>query len=152
MNIMELLEKVNAGGVVAVVVIILSLIEITPIKLSPLAWVGKRVNKEVNARMDKMEKGMSSFGSKLDEHIAQSYRNKILSFQGELLANQKHTLEEFNEVIEACQKYEKHCKENKVENDKCTLAINFIKWSFSECQKKHNFAIVPETVKNEADI
>ena len=65
MTVGEVLTNVSAGGILSVIVLILSLIEITPIKISPLKWIGKRINKEKIEKVDKFEK-------KLDEHIAQS--------------------------------------------------------------------------------
>lgn len=145
MTFLDILSSINAGGVVAVLVIILSLIEITPIKISPLSWIGKRVNKEVNEKIGKMEDGMKAFDVKIDtldgklnEHIAQSYRNKIFEFQEKLLDGCK-SLEQFTECLEAIEKYETFCEENEVKNEKCKLAIDYIKRAYKQCQDNRDF-------------
>lgn len=136
MNIATMMNNMTTGGILSIVIIILSLIEITPIKISPLKWIGKRVNAEAMERLTKVE-------AKLDEHIAQSYRNKILSAQNSLLNGQRLTQEEFNEIIEACQNYEQYCEENKLRNEKCKLAISYIYHSYKKCQDERTFAHLP---------
>lgn len=139
MNILELIKQLHSGNIVAFAVIVLSLIEFAPIKicpLSPLRWIGKRVNGETIDRLNKVE-------SKLDEHIAQSYRNKILQAQNSLLAGSCFTKEEFDEIIDACENYEAYCKANKVPNEKCKLAISYIYHSYKLCQDNRSFANLP---------
>lgn len=97
-------------------------------------------------KLDKIEK-------KLDEHIAQSYRNKILTFQNECIRGDRHTYEQFSEVIEAIENYENYCKENKVNNQKCVLAIEYIKEIYRQCQNTSDFAPMWNTqaIINEAE-
>lgn len=139
MTLFEIIQKINVGGFLSVAVILLSLIEIVPIKicpLSPLKWIGKRINSEAISRLDNVEK-------KLDEHIAQSYRNKILSAQNKLLMGQMFTMEEFDEIIEACENYEQYCKDNKIPNEKCKLAIQYIYDYYQTCKTNRSFANLP---------
>ena len=94
------------------------------------------VQKELAEIKDQVQKT----DKKLDEHIAQSYRNKILTFQNECIAGVRHTYEQFSEVIEAIENYENHCKENNVNNQKCVLAIEYIKEIYRQCQNTSDFA------------
>lgn len=144
MTLAAFMDKLSAGSLVSIVVIILSLVEITPIKLSPLAWIGKRINADAIKRLEELEKRLNKVDGKLDEHVAQSYRNKILEAQNKLLTGHVFTLEEFDEIIEACGKYETHCKENNVQNDKCKLAINYIHHCYKVCQDTRSFANLPQ--------
>lgn len=82
---------------------------------------------------------IKKINDKLDEHIAQSYRNKILLFQNELFLKRRHTIEEWDEVIEALEKYNKHCKANNVDNEKIQLAEEYIKTVYKQCQLKADF-------------
>ena len=139
MSILNIIKSLHSGNIVAIAVLILGLVEVTPIKicpLSPLKWIGKRVNADTNERLEKVEK-------KLDEHIAQSYRNKILEAQNKLLSGHVFTLEEFDEIIDACSNYETYCKENEVPNEKCKLAISYIYHCYKSCQDNRSFADLP---------
>lgn len=97
-------------------------------------------------KLEKIEK-------KLDEHIAQSYRNKILTFQNECIRGDRHTYEQFTEVIEAIENYENYCKDNNVNNQKCILAIEYIKEIYRQCQNTSDFAPMWNTqIINESDM
>lgn len=138
MTVAEVFENISAGGILSALVIILSLIEITPIKVSPLKWIGKRLNKETIEKVDKFEK-------KLDEHIAQSYRDKIMGFQEDLLRSglSNRTQETWAEIINACEAYEKYIKDYDIPNGLCEQAINFIKESYHTCLINRDFALLP---------
>lgn len=143
MTLNTIMNQINAGSVVSVVVLVSALVEITPVKFSPLAWLGKRINTETNKRLDELEKRLDAVDGKLDEHVAQSYRNKIFDAQKKLLAGHVFTIEEFDEIIDACSKYEQYCKDNGVPNDKCKLAIGYLHHVYKQCQDNRSFANLP---------
>lgn len=137
----ETVSSVSVGGWLSVVVILSLFIEITPfIKFNPIGWLGKHLNAPMDERVTKIEK-------KLDEHIAQSYRTKILGFQDSLLVDdtsyRRYTKEQYDEVIDSISLYEKYCKENKVDNGKCVMAIAFIKHCYERCQNESSFPSLP---------
>lgn len=130
----SILNYLGVGGILFIILSVF--IEIVPIKVYPIKWLGERLNAGMKERTDKLEK-------KLDEHIAQSYRNKILLAQSDLLNKRLFTQEEFDEVIDACTAYESFCKDNEVVNDKCTLAIRYIKRTYEYCQNNRSFINLP---------
>lgn len=138
-KIYEIISNMSLGGWLSMFVIISLFIEITPIKINPVGWLGGRLNATMNAKVDIIE-------AKVDEHIAQSYRNKILSFQDSILLQgpTSFTQEQYNEVIDAITAYETYCKDNKINNDKCVLAIGYIKRCYSNCQNNRSFSSLPD--------
>ena len=141
-KIYELITTLSVGGWLAIFVILSLLIEVTPIKINPVGWLGERLNAKMYKRVDKIE-------AKLDQHIAQSYRNKILSFQDSLLLDgcSTFTKEQYDEVIDSISLYEEYCKENKIDNDKCVLAIDYIKRCYETCQNNRSFSNLPANVR-----
>ena len=135
----ETIKGLSISGWFTIFIIISLFVEIVPFKVNPIGWLGDRLNAPMYKKVAKIE-------SKLDEHIAQSYRNKILAFQDLLLSQSytEFTKEQYDEVIEAIDNYENYCKENEITNDKCTLAINYIKRCYTECQNKRSFSSLPE--------
>lgn len=126
----QILNYLGVGGFALVFLSVF--VEITPIKVNPIQWLGSRLFKVQTDKMDRIEK-------KIDEHIAQSYRNKILAFQNECLNGQRHTQEQFDEVLDACEAYEEYTKANKMSNGKAKLAIDYIKRVYSKCQDSRDF-------------
>lgn len=113
-------------------IIIFSLIEVTPIKFSPLQWIGKRLNAEALIRITKMEK-------KLDEHIAESYRNNILRVQDKLLRSELLTREEWEKALKNCEDYERYIRENNLSNDLVNEAMKYIHRKYQEALNSVSF-------------
>lgn len=90
---MEIKELLTDGGITLLV--ILTLVQIAPIKIDPWSWLAKTIGKFINADIT----------AKLDAHIAMddkrtadAHRARILHFNNELLRDIPHTKEEFIEV------------------------------------------------------
>lgn len=135
MNINTIIENITAGGIVSVLIIVASLVEITPIKFSPLQWIGKRLNAEALLRITKMEK-------KLDEHIAESYRNNILRVQDKLLRGELLTREEWEKALKNCEDYEKYIKDNELSNDLVNEAMKYIHRKYQEALNNVSFQLL----------
>lgn len=135
MDIKAMFDSISAGGIVSVLFIILSLIEITPLKFSPLQWIGKRVNAESLIRLSKMEK-------KLDEHIAESYRNNILKVQDKLIRGELLTREEWEKALKNCEDYERYIRENELSNDLVNEAMKFIHRKYQDALNSASFQIL----------
>ncbi len=126
------------GGWTSLFVVCCLCIEIAPIKVNPIGWLGKHLNADMNKRVDESEK-------KLDNHVAEGYRNYILNFQRALLDNPtaQFTYEEWKKAIKSCQDYENYCKENIIANDIITQAILFIRSEYQDALKNNNMLSLP---------
>lgn len=133
----ESVKEISVGGFVSIFVLISLFIEITPIKLNPIQWLGNRINKTMFDKVNNIEK-------KVDQHIAEGYRNSILNFQDKLLNNNTNfTLEEWQKVIDTCTAYEEYCKENDIPNDVIKLAIQYINQEYLKALGNKNFLNLP---------
>lgn len=110
------------------------LIEITPIKINPLSWLGRVINKDLVNKLNKID-------NKLDDHIVKSYRNDILRFQEKLLfcPDKTFTREAWNQVLDSCDKYDAYIKDNHISNGQVTEAMKYIKASYQEVLKNRKF-------------
>ena len=54
--------------------------EVTPIKVSPLAWIGKRVNRDVNEKIDKIQEQVDGIEYKNDMKDLADVRNRLISY------------------------------------------------------------------------
>lgn len=137
MTVLEFFKNLSMSGWTSLFVIVCMLIEITPIKVNPVGWLGKHLNASMNERVDKIEK-------KLDNHIADGYRNYILSFQDKLLKESCFTMEEWKKVISSCSDYETYCEENDIKNDVVSQAMAFIRAEYQDALQSHNFLNLPK--------
>lgn len=139
MTLLDFFKNLSMGGWTSLLVVVSLMIEIAPIKINPVGWLGKRLNASMSTRVDEIEK-------KLDNHVAEGYRNYILNFQRELLndTNTQFTFEEWKKAIKSCQDYETYCEENHIENDIISQAILFIRGKYQEALQTNNILSLPK--------
>ncbi len=137
------------------VVIVLSLIQISPIKLDPWTWIGNAFNKDVldkmnqlEKRIDKVEEGVDAANKKCDKYSAQreedkvvATRRRILNFNDELVWRDKpHSKETFDQVLKDITYYENYCDAHKgFCNSQANAAIRNINREYDERCKDHSF-------------
>ncbi len=153
MSVQEIL--VNGGGAL---VVLMTLVQISPIKVNPWSAVGKVfgsigraigkvLNGDVIEKLDKMETIQAETRERLDTHIrvddernADLHRARILEFNTELLRDSKHTEEDFNEILYNIDCYEKYCTEHpEYQNNRAVHAIKNIERVYDERMEKHDF-------------
>lgn len=149
MNIIELKDIFLSGG--GVVIVLLTLIQISPIKLNPWAKLGKTIsralNSEVLKNLEEVKQSQKLAQDKLEAHIkldnernADLHRQRILQFNNELLRKIPHTREDFIEILAEIDSYESYCKEHPdYKNNRAVHAIGNIGRVYDERMKKHDF-------------
>ena len=133
---MPLKEILSWGGGGAL--LLLTLIQIAPIKVNPWSWLAKAIGNAM---------GISAIEKKLDAHIdkddrrdADRHRMEILRFNNELLRSIDHTKEEFIEALAEIDAYERFCDDHPdYPNNRAVLAIENIRENYKERLKKHDF-------------
>lgn len=83
-------------------------------------------------RLEKVER-------KLDEHVAESYRNNILSVQDKLLKGERFTREEWQKALTTCGAYKDYVKANNLTNDVIDEAMKYIKHQYGIALDDANF-------------
>lgn len=139
MNIHEWI--IGGGGLLAV---LLTLVQIAPVKINPWSAIAKAIGKAINADV---LRELDTVTQKLDTHIrvddernADSYRTRILQFNNELLREIQHTREDFIEILAVIDDYESYCRDHKeYKNNRAVCAIENIKRVYMERLQKHDF-------------
>lgn len=90
---MQLKELITGGG--GLLLILLTLVQIAPIKINPWSAIAKAVGRAINADVTKE---LGEIKEKLDNHVtmddrrtADGHRARILHFNNELLREVDHT-------------------------------------------------------------
>lgn len=138
----------NGSGLL---VVLLTVIQITPIKVNPWSalakCLGKAINADVLQKLQEVEDAQKETRKRLDAHIevdnernADGHRLRILQFSNELLRDIPHTQEEFIEALAEIDFYEDYCDDHpKYENNRAVHAIAHIKRVYNERLDKHDF-------------
>lgn len=144
MTIAEILSGLGGVGGAAVAVVLLSLIQISPIKINPWTAIGKAVGRVINGDViEKLEETRRTLDSHIktdDARNADMHRAAILRFNNELLRDIPHTREEFIEVLAEIDLYETYCKDHQeYKNNRATHAAANIKRVYDGRLVKHDF-------------
>ena len=141
-------NTLSTGGIIFV--IIASLLQVSKININPwdsiLSWIGDRINKKVNKRLDDMEAQMAGMNVKFDSHIAESEfkeiqdtRRDILDFANACMNGRKHTKEQFDFVLKECDDYETYIEHKDIKNGVVTSAIREIRRIYDKCLQENSF-------------
>lgn len=139
MTIKELL--LGGGGLC---LILMTLVQIAPIKINPWSAlakaIGKAVNADVTSRLAEIEEKLDGHIKTDDRRTADNLRAQILHFNNELLRPIYHIKEEFIEVLAKIDEYERYCERNPdYPNNRAVLAIENIREVYMERLKKRDF-------------
>lgn len=161
MNLLEIKEllSANSGTLLAIAIFVMTVIEITPIKINPwtavrnlfskiFAWLGKTFNGAMLTKLDELEKAQAEMQKKLDKHIrldderdAKNTRKSILRFNADLIDGKNFTHEYFVDMLKEIDDYETYCREHeKFKNGRAVMAIANIKRVCEEHERKGDFA------------
>lgn len=138
------LKEILLGGGGGLV-LLLTIIQVTPIKLNPWSALAKVIGRAINA--DVLDE-LKDVRSRLNEHIqmdaeskADERRTRILHFNNELIRDIPHTKEEFIDIMTDIDVYEAFCRENPgYKNNRAAHAIANIGRVYDERLQKHDFS------------
>lgn len=119
MTLEEVLSLILGGG--TGLGVLLGLIQVSPIPIKPWSAVAKALGRAINGEV---LKEVSETKSQLEGHILSDSRSKILGFNRELLQHQRHTREDFIEILGVIDAYEDYCKSHPdYQNSRCVHAV-----------------------------
>lgn len=146
MSIQEIL--LNGGGLL---VILLTVVQIAPIKINPWSALAKALGRAINAdvlkELNDVKATQKETQDRLNKHIrvdderdADKHRERILQFNNELLRDIPHTREDFIEILGEIDKYEQYCREHpEYPNSRAVHAIANIGRVYDDRLEKHDF-------------
>lgn len=124
--------------------ILMTLIQISPIKINPWSWIGRCVgrfiNGEVIEKVDKLSKDVKKNKADDDEQWASLSRSHILRFGDELLHGVSHSKEHFDQILLDISKYEHYCSSHpEYLNNIANATIKQIKKTYQKCLDENKF-------------
>lgn len=152
------LLKENMSWWMVLLLIVLSVVQLTPVKLNPWSWIlkslGKIINSDLCEKIETVSKQQIENRQLLDKHVSDDakwkkafeaqkmdeLRQTILHFNNELLRKQKHTKEEFVEILAVIDRYKAYCKTHEdYPNSRAVHAIANIERVYDERLAKNDF-------------
>ena len=139
MNIKELLT--SGGGAL---LILLTLIQIAPVKINPWSWlaknIGKAINGEVVEKVDNLSTDIRNLRDECEEREATACRTRILRFGDEILHDVRHSKEHFDQILIDITAYENYCASHPAfRNSVAVATIRRINQVYAQCIRNNNF-------------
>jgi len=123
-----------AGWGIAVVVALLTLVQISPIRLNPwntlFAWVGKKVNSAQVKQLELLEKQVTSLW--VNDH-----RYRILTFARECRAGIEHSSDEWSNLLCVCDEYEVYVEKKQIANGIVKADTRYLRDLYQELSREH---------------
>lgn len=138
MTVMEFWNKLTVGGLagwaVMLLFILMSLIQIAPVKLNPwdkiFAWFGRKMNGETQKQLQALQKQVSDLW-------INSHRQSILTFARECRADIDHDAEEWNHILSIADEYEVYCQKNVVSNGVVKADTEYVRGLYQQLSREH---------------
>ena len=131
--------------------IILTLVEVTPIKINPWSWIASKIGSAFNGEIMKeithlkqemkdVKKDVSDIRDEAKEREATSRRARILEFGDEILHGVAYSKEHYDTILLDITAYENYCREHKYYiNHVAKATIEHIKERYQEHLKDDSF-------------
>lgn len=140
------LESIKQIGLYSggMLIVLMTLVQITPIKLNPWSWLGRTIGRAINGEvLDKLKKlteEVEKNKNDNDEQWITLSRTHILRFGDEILHGVSHSKEHFDQILFDISKYEKYCKEHPLyQNDVANATIKQIRKTYQKCLDENTF-------------
>ena len=142
MTLEDIKEILKYGS--GVTLLLMTLIQITPIKINPWSWLGKTIghaiNGEVLDKVDTLSEDVKSLKEEDAEQWASLSRSHILRFGDELLHGVPHSKEHFDQILLDITKYEEYCDTHpNYKNNIANATIKQIKNTYQKCLEENKF-------------
>ena len=139
------LKEILLGGSGGLVVL-LTLLQIAPIKVNPWSAIARAIGRAINADiLDELKETRSRLDAHIkadEEYNADTRRARILRFNNELIRDVPHTKEDFIDVLADIDFYEDFCRKHpNYKNNRAVHAIANIGRVYDERLEKHDFLI-----------
>jgi hypothetical protein len=153
---LEIIQNISALGWTGIALCLLTLIQISPLKIDPWSWlarkIGNALNQDVIKKQDDFQKESQEYRKKNDQQIkniessiekrsAEDARNRILRFGDEIKSKQiRHSEEYYNQILADITDYEKYCKEHpNFKNNRTVLTSELIELTYKQHLENNDF-------------
>ena len=110
-------------------------LEVVPIKINPiqfiLKWAGQSLNKNVEEKIESLDERLLAIENKVIQNDLKLIRSTILDFANSLRNSRRHTIEEFNHIIELIDEYHLLCEKNNITNGVIDVQSQYIRETYN---------------------
>ena len=144
-------ELINNGSfktafayIVTSLLSLMTVIQISPIKLNPWSWlankIGRAFNGELIGKVDNLDTEIRAVRSEAEKDAIINCRVRILRFGDELMYYIRHTKDHFDQTLQDIDRYEMYCSEHpEFMNSITVMTIERIREVYGKLQHSNDF-------------
>lgn len=122
------------GWAVMLLVIVLSLVQISPLRLNPwdavFHWLGRKLNGGVEEKMTALQRQVRDLW-------INSHRHAILTFARECRTEVAHNADEWYNILNICEEYESFTERNAITNGVVRENTRYIRELYQQLSREH---------------
>jgi hypothetical protein len=140
---LEAIKQILLGGG-GTVLLVMTVVQITPIKFNPWSWLGKcigrAINGEVLANVVELKAELEDHKARSEERHATLCRSHIMRFGDEVLHGIPHSKEGYDSILLDIDSYEEYCdKHPEYKNNVAIATIAHIKKMYQRHLEEDSF-------------
>lgn len=140
---LDTIKQILLGGGGSIL-IIMTIIQITPIKFNPWSWIAKKIGRAINGevldKVDGLGQELADHKEKSEERHATLCRAHILRFGDEVLHGIPHSKEGYDNILLDIDSYEEYCdKHPGYKNNVAVATIEHIKKMYQKHLEEDSF-------------
>lgn len=140
---LETIKEIGLWGGSALI-ILLSFVQISPIKINPWTWLGKcigrAINGEVLEKVETLTADVRNNKADDDDKWASLSRSHILAFGDEIRLGINHSQERFDQILLDIAEYKQYCDDHPhYQNEKAPVTIALIEKTYNKCLEENKF-------------
>lgn len=143
MNVQEIISQLGGGGIGVLIAIILTLVEVTPIKVNPwsaiLGWIGRKLNGKLADKVDALTEDLDNFKKDFEVKNANDLRWSILGFASSCRKGDRHSREEWKHVIDQMAFYEEYVEEKNITNGVIKEDTKYLRNLYHKINSENDF-------------
>ncbi len=140
------LSDIISSGLLGIA-ILLTIVQIAPIKIDPWSWIGKAFNKDITQKVERLEGNISNVqdGLRIETEERRKgdiiqCRVRILRFADELANEVHHSKGHFEQILQDAQQYERYCMTHpEFENGLTGPSITHIREVYNQLLREGKF-------------
>lgn len=138
------MAKTLGGWALLAIPAVMTVFEVSKIKVNPWSWVAKKIGKAINGevleKFDRLNEDVAEIRTQQEEHSAKESRMRILRFGDEMLHGENHSKDHFDQILDDVNRYEVYCETHPLFiNNMTRLTISRIKAEYKERLANNTF-------------
>lgn len=117
------------------IIALLSIIQISPLKINPWSAMGRMFNKDILDKVSDIQVDVK----KLEKNAVDQSRARILRFADDIRHDIDHSQEYFDHILDDITDYEHYCESHsEYRNEKAVASIRVIRKKYDDCIDQNN--------------